>query len=153
MANNSGDRPTMEGQGDGCDKAIMQTILAPPPTTDPQVAAALAQAYSQFTSMLKRVENLNDEVAIRAMAKTCSSNIRGPLAKSIVQTYMALRFGLKWSITRLHGFDANTIMTSLTRGWAWKVQPEVCIHDIKNLNASAALGWPDLGPDSEVPMG
>ncbi|KDP35615.1 hypothetical protein JCGZ_09053 [Jatropha curcas] len=53
MTNDSGDHPTMEGQGDGRDEAIMQIILVPPPTIDLQVAADLAYAYAQFTTVLK----------------------------------------------------------------------------------------------------
>ncbi|KDP34765.1 hypothetical protein JCGZ_10545 [Jatropha curcas] len=45
----------MEGQDNTHGEANQQPLFALLPTTDPQVAAALAQAYSQLTIVLKRL--------------------------------------------------------------------------------------------------
>ncbi|KDP25770.1 hypothetical protein JCGZ_23925 [Jatropha curcas] len=45
----------MEDQDNTHGEANQQPTFAPPSTTDPQVATALAQAYSQFTTVLKRL--------------------------------------------------------------------------------------------------
>ncbi|KDP43233.1 hypothetical protein JCGZ_22785 [Jatropha curcas] len=54
MANDFTKCLNMEGQDNTHDEANQQPTFAPLQTTDPQ-AAALAQAYSQFTIMLKRL--------------------------------------------------------------------------------------------------
>ncbi|KDP23933.1 hypothetical protein JCGZ_27093 [Jatropha curcas] len=45
----------LEGQDDNHAEAVGQAMMPPPQTIDPQVAVALAQAYSQFTIVLKRL--------------------------------------------------------------------------------------------------
>ncbi|KDP36088.1 hypothetical protein JCGZ_08732 [Jatropha curcas] len=85
MAKNSTECLNTEGQDNTYGEANQQSTFAPSPATDPQIAAALAQAYSQFTIVLKRIPeaphlsgepipltrltNLNDEVAVNDMAK------------------------------------------------------------------------------------
>ncbi|KDP31609.1 hypothetical protein JCGZ_14834 [Jatropha curcas] len=53
MATNPTECLNMEGQENTHGEANQQPTVASPSTTDPQVAATLTQAYSQFTTMLK----------------------------------------------------------------------------------------------------
>ncbi|KDP37384.1 hypothetical protein JCGZ_08569 [Jatropha curcas] len=55
MVNDSAGHPNTEGQDNSNGEATRQPILPPPPTIDPQMVAALVQAYSQFTIVLKRL--------------------------------------------------------------------------------------------------
>ncbi|KDP22720.1 hypothetical protein JCGZ_01822 [Jatropha curcas] len=52
MANNPVEHPNMEDQGNNHGEASGQRMIHPPPTIDPHVAVALAQTYSQFTTVL-----------------------------------------------------------------------------------------------------
>ncbi|KDP23964.1 hypothetical protein JCGZ_25352 [Jatropha curcas] len=55
MANDSTEHLRMEDQDNTHNVVNQQPTFAPPSTTDPQVVAPLAQAYSQFTTVLKRL--------------------------------------------------------------------------------------------------
>ncbi|KDP36145.1 hypothetical protein JCGZ_08789 [Jatropha curcas] len=53
MATYPTERLNLDGQGNTYGEANQQSPFVLPSTTDPQVGAALAQAYSQFTTVLK----------------------------------------------------------------------------------------------------
>ncbi|KDP39842.1 hypothetical protein JCGZ_04187 [Jatropha curcas] len=55
MTNESVEHHNLEGQEDNHGEAVKHAMMPPPQTTNPQVAIALAQAYLQFATMLKRL--------------------------------------------------------------------------------------------------